>query len=117
MPSKFPDSALVWTDVAENCKDYADSAGIVLLNQWSDYVKDFDRKMKNKEQEDALKLYYPINDLFRKIAPHIILNDALKNRFNDAYPEVKEFLDAKNYSGLNQYEINQYSNMTKMMGC
>lgn len=117
MPSEFVDSAFVWTDVAKNCEDYSDSDGVNLLKQWSDHVIDFDRKMKNKETEDALKLYYPINELFRKIAPHMILNDALENRFADAYPEVKKFLDAKDYRSLNQYEINQYSNMTKIIGC
>ena len=103
---EFIDSVLVWVDVANCAKQFADPQGVKILNdEWIPASETFNTAMEKGDQATSFKMLNQANMSFKNVAPHI--KDAnLKAYFLKTYDEFGAKLKTKDIKAINQYMVN-----------
>lgn len=112
------DAVLVFVDVSNECKYYADDEGKVILeNQWNNASRMYNEQMKKKDMAGANASLFQADGSFKDVKPHIISNKALAEYFGIVYTEFRELLIKGVLEDINNYMKGAYLKFRQVLNC
>lgn len=115
------ESVLVWVDIANNARQWADADGQNILDNWNLASTNFDYSFQANPSANPVLAGVIANTLrqaqlsFGLLKSHIVGNDAFAQFLADTDVSFKAQLDSGDNDSINAYMINAYPNFQNVI--